>query len=72
MGGHPIWCIMRDEGRSLRWLSKKVDYHEVHLYDVRAGRRRASSLLRQRCATALNRPESELFIPEPERQEVRV
>lgn len=69
---HPIWAVMRDEGRSLRWLSNRTGYCYALVRGVKYGTHRASDTFRARCATALGRRESELFIPEPERQEVRV
>ncbi len=62
----PIWEIMRDEGRTLRWLARRAGYGEVHLYEVRAGRRHATARLRQACATALGRPASELWLADRE------
>lgn len=68
---HPIWAIMREEGRTLRWLAKRIGYQDLHLYAVRAGRRGVSPRLRRACAAALGRPESELWLPEKQPEEVR-
>lgn len=62
---HPIWEIMRREGRTMRGLARRIGYHYGHLYEVKAERRIASATFRQRCAEKLGRPESELFEPFP-------
>ena len=67
----PIWAIMREEGRTLRWLARRMRYNERHIYSVKSLHRPATAQFRQRAALALGRPESELFTAgETAREEV--
>lgn len=60
---HPLWTVLDHQGRSIRWLSRRTKLSEDLFLSVKAGRRRATEDFRQRCADALDLPESVLFLP---------
>lgn len=59
---HPIWRVIEHQGRTLRWLARRTGYSEDLLLSVKAGRRKASSDFRTKCALALDIPEALLFL----------
>jgi transcriptional regulator with XRE-family HTH domain len=58
---HPIWDLLRDEGRSQRWLARRAGYSASHVHNVAAGNNPASAVFRAKCAAVLGLPERELF-----------
>ncbi len=62
---HPIWLILKEQGRSKVWLARSINYSYCYVKGVAAGTFGASAEFRRRCAVALNLPESVLFVGEP-------
>lgn len=61
MQQHPIWGILEHQGRSLKWLARRIERSEDLVLFVKTGRRNATNEFRQRCSGALDLPESALF-----------
>lgn len=61
---HPLWDVMRREGRMTLWLAEATGFSESYVRGVKAGYWNASPNFKQRVCEALNRPETELFLSE--------
>jgi hypothetical protein len=62
----PIWLILREQGRSMVWLARKIGYSHSHTKGVAIGLQPASARFRAACAVALDLPESVLFFDRSE------
>lgn len=60
---HPIWAILRADGRSQAWLARVTGYSVSHVHNVSAGNNPAAPAFRARCAAALKLDEATLFHP---------
>src|SRR5262245_21327982 len=58
---HPVFALVRADGRTAAWLAREVGYSPGHLHNVAAGFWPASDVLRARVASRLGRDEAELF-----------
>lgn len=59
----PVWDIMDDQGRSLRWLADVTGFSRDHVAHVACGDRPATAAFRAACSRALHIRESLLFLP---------
>lgn len=62
---HPIWGIVKDQGRSYVWLARKTGYSVSHVRGLASQVRgwQPGPRFRQRAAELLEMPEEELFLP---------
>lgn len=58
---HPVFGIVRADGRHFRWLASRIGYSHSHVKNVAGGHFPASPRFRAACATLLGMPERELF-----------
>ena len=58
-----IWGILRDDGRSMRWLARKGGMSFHHIYHVKYGQRTATADFRARCSMAIGMHVNILFAP---------
>lgn len=59
----PIWNILREQGRKMPWLARKIGYRYSYVRKVACGDCLPSSEFRSACASALDMPEAVLFVP---------
>lgn len=59
---HPIWDLLRAEGRSQAWLARRTGYSTSHVHNVAAGNNPAAAVFRRKCAEVLGLDEAELFV----------
>lgn len=62
---HPIWDILRHQGRSLKWLADRSEYNPKYVRGIACGWFPAAAEFRQKCARVMDLPESVLFLPAP-------
>ena len=60
---YALWAVMEEQGRSLDWLARQIDYSLSHVRNVRYGQANAGPEFRERCARALQIPAGVLFAP---------
>lgn len=58
---YELFSILREQGRSVVWLARQVEYSPTHLYHVKLGQRTATARLRRRIARVMQIPEATLF-----------
>lgn len=58
----PVWEVLIEQGRSLKWLARKMGYSHGYIRNVKAGFEPPSPAFRHRAARAFNLPESILFL----------
>ena len=58
---HPLTATLETQGRSARWLAKRVGVSPAYITRVIQGERTASSEFKGKVAEALGVPESLLF-----------
>jgi transcriptional regulator with XRE-family HTH domain len=61
---HPIWEVLRGQGRKLPWLARRTRYSYGYVRLIACGAADPSKEFRQACASALDMPESLLFVAE--------
>lgn len=59
----PIWAVLIEQGRSIAWLARRMNYSTNLLYSVKMGRRAATAEFRRRACLVLQLPEAALFLP---------
>jgi transcriptional regulator with XRE-family HTH domain len=62
---HPIWQILREQGRNNVWLAKRTGYRYTYVRQMACGAEPVTAEFRRRAAEVLNVPES-ILSPEPE------
>jgi hypothetical protein len=58
---HPVFAIVRADGRHFRWLAQRIGYSHSHVKNVACGQFPATPRFRAACARLLDMPESVLF-----------
>jgi hypothetical protein len=58
---HPVFALLREDGRQKRWLAGKIGYSAGHVRNVAAGFWPASARFRAACADLFGRDETDLF-----------
>jgi transcriptional regulator with XRE-family HTH domain len=62
MNKHPIWRILKEQGRSQKWLAKRIGRSHSHVRHCSIGQRNPGQEFRQRCADVLGIPVDMLFV----------
>ena len=58
---HPVFAIVRADGRHFGWLAQRIGYSHSHVRNVASGQFPASPRFRAACAALLGMPERDLF-----------
>lgn len=65
---HPLTATLETQGRSARWLAKRVGVSPAYITRVVNGERTASEEFKAKAAEVLGIPERLLFPPAPQAQ----
>lgn len=57
----PIWAVLREQGRNLKWLARRMGYSHGYVRGVACGMDPVTAAFRQRAANALDLPVGVLF-----------
>jgi hypothetical protein len=58
---HPVFRLVREDGRSLAWLARKIGYSHGHVRSVASGSWPAVARFRAACVALLGGSEHDLF-----------